>query len=94
MRRILIQIVAGVIAILAIAYGGDYLSLRFRVPGHREQFGNVTVKLTYAIHEKNGRTEYQFPPPEQQACVQSLFPHYGYPPCWYLNRHTTQTVEI
>ena len=48
----------------------------------------------YVIHEKNGKVEYQFGAPEEQPCVNSLFPHFGYAPCWYVRRHTQKQVDI
>jgi len=42
---------------------------------------------------KNGKTEYTFDPPVPQECVNSLFPHFGDPPCWYLSRHKRQQVN-
>jgi len=30
---------------------------------------------------------------ESQSCVQSLMPHLGYPPSWYLKRKTTQRID-
>jgi hypothetical protein len=42
---------------------------------------------------KDGKTQYSFDPPAPQDCVNSLFPHFGDSPCWYLKRHTRQTVN-
>ena len=94
MKRFITRFVAVIILFIALLYAGDYLSLRFKFPGKRPQFGLVTVTEMYAIHEKNNKTEYQFPPPQDQPCVNSLFPHFGYTPCWYLRRHTHQTIDI
>jgi hypothetical protein len=54
----------------------------------------VTIQPYYAIHEKNGKTEYDFAQPENQVCVRSLFPHFGYNPCWYVKRHTDKRIDI
>lgn len=94
MKRILLQTFVSAIALAALTYAGDYLSLRYRIPHDRPQFGSVSVTTMYAIHEKNGKTEYQFPPPQDESCVLSLFPHYGYTPCWYLRRHTQNRIDI
>jgi hypothetical protein len=94
MKHLFARLIVFAVVLLALVYLGDYLSLRYRIPHKRPQFGAVTVTEMYAIHEKNSKTEYQFPPPQDQACVQSLFPHFGYPPCWYLRRHTQKTIDI
>ena len=94
MKRVLLRLVIAGIVLLGSVYAGDYLSLRYRIPNNRPQFGSVAVTEMYAIHEKNNETEYQFPPPQDETCVQSLFSHFGYSPCWYLRRHTQQRIDI
>jgi hypothetical protein len=87
--------IAGIAALLLLfTYAGDYLSVRYRIPKGRDPFSNVTIQPYYAIHEKNGRTEYDFAQPETQMCIHSLFPHFGYSPCWYVNRHTDKRIDI
>ena len=87
--------VAGIAVLLfLVVYAGDYLSLRYKIPKGRDPFSNVTIQPYYAIHEKNGRTEYDFAQPETQVCIHSLFPHFGYSPCWYVNRHTDKRIDI
>jgi hypothetical protein len=94
LRRVLGIAALFLCGLLSIAYAADYLSVRYRIPGNREQFGTVTVRRYDAVQEKNGKTEFLFNPPEAQTCVRSLFPHFGYTPCWYLQRHTEQRTDI
>ncbi len=94
MRGILLYGSVAAILLLAVVYAGDYISWRFRLPAHRQPFGNVAVQPVYVIHEKSGKTEYQFPPPQNQVCVEALFPHVGYSPCWYLRKHAEQRIDI
>ncbi len=94
MKKILLCALAALLGLTALVDTGDYLSVRFRIPGNRSQFGTVTVTPAYVIHEKNGKTEYDFLPPEDRTCVHSLFPQLGYRPCWYVARHTEEKVEI
>ena len=94
MKRLLVRVILFAVVLIALIYAGDYLSLRYRIPHNRPQFGTVTVAEMYAIHEKNGKTEYQFPPPQDEVCVQSLFPHFGYSPCWYVRRHAEKRIDI
>lgn len=76
----------------ALLYTADYLSLRYRIP-NREPFGSVTVQRYYALHKSKQKTNFMFADPETQTCVRSLFPHSGYPPCWYLSRHAEQRID-
>jgi hypothetical protein len=89
-----LRVVAGIAMLTALVYAGDYVSIRFRIPSNRAQFGTVSVTKFYAIQEKNHKTEYDLGQPEDQTCVHSLFPQLGYPPCWYLSRHTEEKIEI
>jgi hypothetical protein len=90
MKRALIIIAAALI----IFYVGDDLSARFGIPGKRPTFGTVSVRREYAVLQKNKKTELTFDPPEDQACVNALLPHFGVEPCWYLSRHKTIQVNM
>jgi hypothetical protein len=92
-RRILNTVLPGMILLGILVFLADFLSLKYRIPS-REPYGSVTVRELYAVKLKNKQTEYMFQPPEQQECVNSLFPHFGDPPCWYLKRHTRQQVNV
>jgi hypothetical protein len=94
LRGPVLRIAGAVILLLLVTYAGDYLSVRYRIPKSRDPFSAVTTQPYYAIHQKNGKTEYDFAPPENQPCVRSLFPHFGYSPCWYLKRHTEKRIDI
>ncbi|MGD0125338.1 MAG: hypothetical protein ABSF46_08270 [Terriglobia bacterium] len=83
-----------VILALAVLYAGDYLSLRYQIPRGRAQFGVVIIQSYYAVGLKSGKTEFMFLGPKNQACVHSLFPHFGDSPCWYLNRKKVQRINM
>ena len=85
-RRILV----GIIVVIAFSYLGDGLLLRFR----HDPWGSVVVARYDAIPEKNGKTEFAFEEPTAQKCVHALFPHMGYPSCWYLSRHSEQRINF
>jgi hypothetical protein len=90
MRRILfITLLA-----LLILYLGDYLSVRYRIPKTRNPFGTVKIQRYYAVGLKNRKTEFMFLEPENQVCVHSLFPHFGYSPCWYLSRKKVKRIDL
>ena len=46
------------------------------------------------FREKDGRTEFMLDDPFDQACVRSLFPHFGDSPCWYLERERNKRKNI
>jgi hypothetical protein len=82
------------VLMLFILYLGDYLSVRYRIPKSRSQFGVVKIQRYYAVGLKSRKTEFMFLAPENQVCVHSLFPHFGYSPCWYLSRRNAQRIEM
>jgi hypothetical protein len=88
-----LRILITALILLAAVYCGDYLWVRYPFPGGRQAFGKITVQRYDAISEKNNRTEYVFEDPVTLTCVHSLFPHFGYRPCWYLSRHTEQRIN-
>jgi hypothetical protein len=94
MKRRFLRTIAGILALFAIVYAGDYALLRYRIAANRDPFGQAKVQSLYVIHQKNGKIDYQRGDQETAACVRSLFPHLGYSPCWYLNRHTERRINI
>jgi hypothetical protein len=79
----------GAILLLIALYLGDYAIARNRA------LGSVQVQPFYAIHQKNGKTEYDYNVTlETQTCVASLLPHLGNNPCWYVAKHKTRKIEI
>ena len=93
MKRILLIPALCVLLAGALVYVCDYVSLRYRIPNNRQQFGSVMVQRAWVMLMKSGKTDYAFDPPAPQECVNSLFPHLGDVPCWYLNRHKRQQVN-
>ncbi len=85
---------SSVVGVALLAYGVDYAVFRYRVASNRQPYGQITVTSYDAVLQKNGKTEFIFNPPQAQTCVHALFPHAGYVPCWYLQRHTEQRTNI
>jgi hypothetical protein len=81
------------VALLLLTYLGDTISIAYRIPKGREQFGSVEVQKLLAVPQKDNKTEYIADPPQEQRCVHSLFPHLGLTPCWYLARHALVQVD-
>jgi hypothetical protein len=94
MKRTLAVTLLSLVACTAIVFVADYGILRYRVASNRNPYGSVTTYVYYSVGEKNQRTEYVFNNSEKDTCVHSLFPHFGYAPCWYLARHTEKRIPI
>ena len=92
MQHTRIRVLLALLTLCAI-YVADDVWIRFRIPPRQQPFGSVTVQRYDAIAEKNGKTEFDFEPPQTETCVRSLFPHLGYPPCWYLSRHAERRIN-
>jgi hypothetical protein len=81
-------------AVLALVYAGDYAALRFPIPKSRSAYSEVTVRPYYDVGLKSGKSDLYFLDPVQQTCANSLFPHMGFAPCWYLKRHTHPRIKM
>ena len=81
-------------ALLTTVYLLDYLSVKLKIPASREPLGSVVVQRSYAVTMKNKKTEFMFDPPQSQECVNSLFPHFGDSPCWYVEGHRKQRITV
>ena len=75
-----------------IAYLGDSLYIRHEAASadSAAAFGNV--RFYYAAKLKNGKYTIFQDSPQNEVCVHSLFPHYGYKPCWFASRNTVRVV--
>ncbi len=80
----------GCVLLVAAAYLVDYAVLRLR----GSPTGTVRVRPVYAVPQKNKSTEFMLGDAEDQTCVNSLFPHLGDQPCWYLKKHTEQQIDM
>jgi len=93
MKRVLARLLLITGAFVLLVYAGDYISIAYRIPNRREQFGSVEVQQMLAVPLKDRKTEFIANPPHQEQCVHSLFPQLGLSPCWYLSRHAMQQVN-
>ena len=98
MKPKLKRVLLAILILTMLFYLGDYLILRFRIWRNLQPYGTVTVQITYAISEKStpgiNKTEYSSTGPQDQTCVNSLFPHQDYTPCWYLRRHPEKQIKV
>lgn len=84
----------GMIGLLLAVYVGDYVVVRIRIAKQLAPYGMVQVQRSYAVAMKNGKPEYFFEPPADQPCINALFPHFGYTPCWFLRRRKVQQIKM
>ena len=87
---LLSRIATVLVALVIVLYFGDYVVVRLRT----EPTGTCQVTKLYAVPQKDGKTSFEPGEPETQTCVNSIFPHLGYSPCWYEKRHKTQQVNL
>ena len=88
-----IRILIAVLIAAVVLYGLDYLSARLGIPA-RPRFATYTITRLYRINEKFNKFSFETMPSVQERCVNALFPHSGSRPCWYVQRHTTEIVEL
>jgi hypothetical protein len=75
-----------------VAFVCDDLQARYKMahPTSGNPLGAVT--FYYATPLKNGTLEVFYDQPQTETCIRSVFPHFGYRPCWYAGR--TQVKRI
>lgn len=79
-----------VLAAVVLLYGGDYVWLKTRT----QPTGQIEVQQYYAVRLKGKKVEYMPLESVNETCVNSLFPHMGYVPCWYLSRHRIRQIDV
>jgi hypothetical protein len=90
----LLWVLASLIVITCLAYLTDFAVLRWKFKNNRDAFATVKVSPYYAVPRKDHKIEYMFQEPVDETCVNSLFPHGGNSPCWYLTRHRDRRIDL
>jgi hypothetical protein len=91
-QRLLQWGLLSILLALGVLYLGDYAALRYRVARNGLAAATETVTVLYGTPLKNGQVRIFWDQPQTQTCIRSLFPHFGYPPCWYAKRHATRVI--
>jgi hypothetical protein len=73
---------------VALIYVADDLWARFR----GRPVEQMKVGRYYAAVNHWNEVEYSVGKPVIETCADTLMPHFGYTPCWYLRRHTIQQI--
>jgi hypothetical protein len=89
-------VVLTAIGLLAVVYVGDYGLVHYRAAHKTSKapFETLTFRPTYAVPRKDGKDEFDFGDPQTQVCVHSLFPHFGYSPCWYAKKQAETPIPL
>lgn len=93
MKKKIGKLLLGLLAVAAVAYVLDDISARFGIPS-RPKYSTYTINRFYYINEKFNKFSYEPIPSIQEQCVNALFPHFGARPCWYVRKHTMQTIAV
>jgi hypothetical protein len=86
-------LILAIVVVPAIFYGLDALSVVIGVPA-RPRYSVYTINRFYRVDEKFNKFSLNPLPAVDERCVNALFPHFGSNPCWYVSRHTMQSVEV
>jgi hypothetical protein len=92
LRRAALLIVVIATVLLAGAYAYDSVAIRI-LPQER-RIGSVDVDWFISVQEKGGKFELIYDHTQPESCVNSLFPHFGMPPCWYARRNSQRRIEM
>jgi hypothetical protein len=79
---------------LLMIYLIDFCVLRFRLATNRNAYSTVQVRPFYAVPRKDHKIQFMFDDPRDETCVNSLFPHDGHDPCWYLRRNREKRIDL
>ena len=91
MARLVKRAVLIVLASICFLYGADWLILQAKGGAGT---GTIEVHPYLAVPQKNGKEEIMMLDSQDETCVQSMLPHMGHSPCWYLKRHTQKRIQM
>ena len=81
----------GIAGVSAIAYALDAATVAFS--GSRQMYEDIRVDQVYTATNKWHEIEYSRGLPVTERCIDALFPHGGYRPCWYVKKHTMNVTN-
>jgi hypothetical protein len=92
--RWLIRVGAALVLLTLLAFVADAIALRLKFPNNRQQFSTVQIRPYYAVKMKDGKTEFMFDQPQDETCVNALFPQLGFRPCWLVAKSKTKRIDV
>ena len=87
-RRIALWGCLILVGLTALTYLADDLWARSR----GRPVEQIKIDRVYADVNHWNQVEYSIGTPMMETCIDSLMPHFGYAPCWYLRRHTLRQI--
>src|SRR5262245_58145646 len=82
MKRMIAYGAASLALVAGLAWCMDYLHLMSL--SDTQKFATYRVDQLYTIHDRWNQIEWSRGDPVMERCVNSLFPHLGNRPCWYV----------
>lgn len=86
--KFLLQACLALAGLALLTYIADDLWARHR----GRPVEQVKVYRLYAAVNHWNEVEYSVGTPIMETCIESLMPHFGHLPCWYLQRHTYRQI--
>jgi hypothetical protein len=87
-REIAFKACLTLVSLAALIYLADDVWARYR----GRPVEQMKVGRLYAEVNHFNELEYSVGTPVMETCVDSLMPHFGYTPCWYLRRHDIRQI--
>jgi hypothetical protein len=91
MGRLIFRVLGGMVLLAGGSYLVDGAIAKAR---GSSAFGQVQVQPYYAVPMKDGKTQFIMLDPETDTCIHSLFPHFGYRPCWRMEAHKQLRINM
>lgn len=91
-RDLLPRVLLAGLALFVVVYIADYAVLKVRASRGNGAGAFDSVTIVQGTQLKNGRVEVFTDQGQPTRCVNSIFPHLGYSPCWYLRRNQMQLI--
>ena len=76
--------------VCAAVYAVDYAFARLQP----HAFADIPVDRMFEMTNRWGGVEFSVGKSGFERCVHSLFPHFGYVPCWYLKTQDVRYLKV
>ena len=93
-RQTLFWTLLAFVTLVCLTYLTDLVVLKWRFSQKKNATQIVVINPYYAVPRKDHKTEFLSSDPKEETCVNSLFPHSGASPCWYLTRHRDRRIDL
>jgi hypothetical protein len=87
-KRILKIVTWALLAVAALVWGADYAALMLPFPAGKKQWDVVRVDQMYYTRNRFGQIDMAHGDAIMETCGNSMLPHAGKRPCWYVRTHT------